>query len=180
MPPKHGWGGKGGRPKPKKAITAFCRKPLLAANVLCCGCCQIGRQCAAIEGQAKTMSAMHCMGALMGGYQVCTCCIRRKVSEKYGMDENPMASCFLAFWCTPCSLLQTQLILKRAGVRPGLTIKPPNPAKMDGPQKEKFQEARQKRRDHRHKKNQERRNKRGKGRGSGSDSSSESDSSDSD
>ena len=181
MPPKgnafgHGGGGGGGG-KPK-LVASFCRKPMMACNVCCCAPCQIGRQCSAINGVNKTLAIPYCIGSLLGpGFHICICCIRMKVSEKYGMQENCMVSMIMAFTCPFCSLLQTQQILRRAGARPGLTIKPPNIASMpDGPQKDKLKEARKGRREKRQKKNADRRSRRGKG----GDSSSESDSSDSD
>ena len=148
----------------------------LIANVCCCGCCIIGRQCNAADGVRNTMSIAHCAGAMLGGYTVCICCLRRKAAEKYGLEENCLISMCISHTCACCSLVQTHKIFRRAGCRPGLMLKPPSLKGMGEEDKHKHRDERRKRRDERRHRNQARRGKR-KGNGNKSDSSSESDSS---
>ena len=158
------------------ALGGCMRDKRLCCNVMCCGPCMIGRQCAALEGQQKTMSMMHCVGAIMGGFTICVCCIRTKASEKYGLGENMCYSCIVANNCPCCSLIQTHKVLRRHGARPGMVLTPPKLSGMSDEMKGKHRADKQERRNKRRQRNHDRRGRRGKGHDSSSESDSSSDS----
>jgi hypothetical protein len=163
-------------PQRMPALTACCKKPIIAANVVFCGCCMIGRQCVALEGVPNQMSIGYCLGSFIA-YPVCVCCIRKKVSDKYDLGENCCVSLLASIFLPCCSLIQTHKIFRRNGVPPGLMCGAIKVDQMTDDQRNHYYTERQQRRNERAERNRKRRQIRNApdGTGAASDSSSDSD-----
>ncbi len=86
---------------------------------ICCWPCQIGRQCAAVNGQVNQMSCLHCLGALFVSPLCCAIVLRCKVSDRYSLGESCIFSACIGYFCTYCSLCQTHRQLTLRGDFPG-------------------------------------------------------------
>ena len=87
-------------------------------DTMCCFCCQVGRQCNAIDGVASQHNCVMCIVGL-----VCAsfmgCCLRCKVSDKYQLGEGALSSCICGTFCGPCSVCMTGRELNDRGTNPG-------------------------------------------------------------
>ena len=85
----------------------------------CCPICQVGFQGNAAEGNPGSCCGIACIASMCGFLTICACCIRMKVSEKYGLGESCIASLCFAWCCPHCSICQTHRELRYRGVPPG-------------------------------------------------------------
>ena len=81
-------------------------------------CCQVGRQCNAVDGIENQHNCGMCFLALCfaGFYPGC---LRAKVSEKYQLEEGCLTSCICGMCCGPCSVCMTGRELNERGTNPG-------------------------------------------------------------
>ena len=90
---------------------------------ICCEPCQISRQLNALNGERDTcdipMCALNCLCAPVAW--ACIFNIRRKVVDKYHIDENMIASVLKCCCCPACNLCQTHTELTVRGTWPGGT-----------------------------------------------------------
>jgi Cys-rich protein (TIGR01571 family) len=87
---------------------------------ICCWCCQIGRQCAALDGKVNENSYLYCCLALFfQAHWLLICCLRCKVSSKYQLDEGCIGSICKGYFCPLCSLCQTHRELTVRNAWPG-------------------------------------------------------------
>ena len=100
----------------------------VCCDTLFCPCCQMGRQCSALEGNADTHNCGMCVVALcVGG--CFPMCLRCKVSDKFQLEESCCAS-FICGWLFPaCSVCMTGRELNFRGVNPGGCCCKPEDAK---------------------------------------------------
>jgi hypothetical protein len=56
---------------------------------------------------------------MCGFLTICACCIRMKVSEKFGLGESCIMSLCMAWCCPSCSICQTHRELRYRGLPPG-------------------------------------------------------------
>jgi len=98
-------------------------------DVVICGPCNIGRQCGAVEGMDDTMECLPCVLSMIPFcVPIMACQLRRKVADKYMIDEEGMCGSFLcSFLCTACSVCQTSRELNLRGAKTGHTCCEPNP-----------------------------------------------------
>ena len=90
----------------------------LCIDMMCCHCCIVGRSCAAAEGNKDTLSIMHCCLDLC--FPNCVqCCLRRKVAERFGLDEGCCGAFLKAFCCYCCSGCQVHRELTARDFWPG-------------------------------------------------------------
>ena len=90
----------------------------VACDTLMCPCCQMSRQCSAVEGYANTMGNGMCLLSLCFG-AVFPMCLRCKVSDRYQLDEACFVSFLLGSCCATCSVCATGRELNFRGVNPG-------------------------------------------------------------
>ena len=83
-----------------------------------CFCCQVGRQCEALDGRANTHGCGMCCAAYCCGFIFPTC-LRCKVSDKYQLEESCCSSFICGWCCGPCSVCMTGRELNFRGVNPG-------------------------------------------------------------
>ena len=81
-------------------------------------CCQMGRQCAAVEGQPHSCGCGMCLVGFCFP-EFMPMCIRCKVSDKFQLGENCCTSMICGLCCYQCSLCQTGRELNYRGVNPG-------------------------------------------------------------
>lgn len=98
-------------------------------DVICCGPCSIGRQCAAIKGMEDTLECLPCVLSMIpftAPFVICS--LRRKVVDKYMIDEESLVGSVLCgFFCAPCSVCQTSREINLHGTKTGHTICAPEP-----------------------------------------------------
>ena len=87
-------------------------------DTLLCPCCQMSRQCSAVEGYANQCNTCTCMLS-MCFFAVFPMCIRCKVSDRYQLGETWAESCIIGLLCSSCSVCATGRELNFRGVNPG-------------------------------------------------------------
>ena len=83
-----------------------------------CYPCMIGRQCSAADGLASKFSCFGCIcGYLFPGLSAC--CLRKKIAERYSIEEGICGHVIFGCCCTWCSLCQTHREFTIRGTWPG-------------------------------------------------------------
>ena len=90
-------------------------------DTACCALCALSRQWKAAEGITNQLDIPMCVIAYFCGYCM-NCALRRKVVEKYNIDEAPVVSIVTAWICGGCSLCQTHRELTIRNAWPGGTV----------------------------------------------------------
>eukprot|EP00672_Neobodo_designis_P025570 CAMPEP_0174840606 /NCGR_PEP_ID=MMETSP1114-20130205/8786_1 /TAXON_ID=312471 /ORGANISM="Neobodo designis, Strain CCAP 1951/1" /LENGTH=122 /DNA_ID=CAMNT_0016074763 /DNA_START=37 /DNA_END=405 /DNA_ORIENTATION=+ len=83
-----------------------------------CYPCMIGRQCGAADGQSDQCS---CFGCICGYLfpSLSACCLRKKLAERYSLEEGCCGQVIFGCLCPACSLCQTHREFTIRGVWPG-------------------------------------------------------------
>eukprot|EP00164_Ancoracysta_twista_P019154 GFYU01033527.1.p1 GENE.GFYU01033527.1~~GFYU01033527.1.p1 ORF type:complete len:137 (+),score=4.00 GFYU01033527.1:81-491(+) len=87
-------------------------------DTLCCWCCQMSRQCSAIDAKPDTHNCGMCLLATCLGVGF-PMCLRCKLSDKFLLDESVCKSCMSGLCCAACSVCQTGRELNHRGLNPG-------------------------------------------------------------
>lgn len=87
-------------------------------DTLCCPCCQVGRQCNAVEGKADEHGCCMCLFASCF-FPIMAICLRCRVSDRFSLEEGCCVStcCGCCFPC--CSVCMTGRELNYRGINPG-------------------------------------------------------------
>jgi Cys-rich protein (TIGR01571 family) len=86
----------------------------------CCPCCQVGRQCNAVDGEVNSLAILPCIGSLLfGSMPIWVICLRCKVSDKHELDEGKIMSILKGLCCPSCSLCQLHRELSLRNAWPG-------------------------------------------------------------
>ena len=83
-----------------------------------CPCCQVGRQCAALRGEADTHDCGNCLLSVICAWAM-PMCLRCKVSDKFELGEAAVVSCVCGMFCSACSVCMTGRELNFRGSNPG-------------------------------------------------------------
>ena len=97
-------------------------------DTLFCACCQMGRQCSAIDAKPDTHDCgMCCLAYFVGG--CFPMCLRCKVSDKFELGESCCCSMVCGCVFPACSVCQTGRELNFRGINPGGCCCKPEDAK---------------------------------------------------
>ena len=85
--------------------------------------CQLSRHCQALDNQRDTCSLPMCVGffCCMPLASIFICMTRRKIIEKYNIDEGMIGSCCRCICCGPLLMCQHHHELTGQGMWPGGT-----------------------------------------------------------
>ncbi len=81
-----------------------CQDPAGTCDHILCGCCQFGRQCAALEGRSNELEPKWCLAMFFCGcFNTCFICqMRSKIRERFDIAGSPVMDCALSVFCGPC------------------------------------------------------------------------------
>ena len=114
----------------KNGIFGCCDDTSLCCDVIWCGPCAIGRQCNAVDGQKNSLNTTMCLAAFFCEMlmPLFACQIRRKMDEKFNLDEGCCCSTLSACCFAPCSLCASGRELVFLDHNPGGTCCEPKTA----------------------------------------------------
>ena len=99
-------------------LFAVCNDGALALDTLFCLPCQLGRQCSALDGITNAPNCMFCLVGMCTG-PLMVPVIRKKLVDKYSIDEGICTTCCCGLLCHACSTCQAHRELTLRGTWPG-------------------------------------------------------------
>jgi Cys-rich protein (TIGR01571 family) len=95
--------------------------PLGCLESVCCFPCQMGRQCAALQGESNTLDKKWCMISMLlfCGAPCFVFNMRSSVRSRFGIAGSCISDACTVLWCGSCANCQHQRELTNRGFWPG-------------------------------------------------------------